>query len=267
MRSMAMQKNGKLNRLERLLPEGLLADAAWMTQQGYSSGLRSQYVASGWLVQPAHGVFRRPQGDIGWQQAVISLQMHGDPGTAPVLGGKTALALQGYAHYLPQAEKEIHLYGNKRLPGWLSRLPLKETFVFHKDESLFGKTTAQDESFVSQTWGQWNWPLVMASPERALLQVLDELPNRESFDQVDKLFEGLANLSPRRMQALLAACRSVKVKRLFFFFAERHKHSWLKHLDKRAVNLGSGKRVLVKNGRLDPTYQITLPQELFDGLR
>ena len=39
--------------------------------------------------------------------------------------------------------------------------------------------------------------------------------------QVDKLFEGLTNLSPHRLMALLGDCRSVKVKRLFFFFAAR----------------------------------------------
>ena len=55
-----------------------------------------------------------------------------------------------------------------------------------------------------------------------MLELLDELPERETFHQVDMLMEGLTNLSPRRLQKLLADCRSVKVKRLFFFFADRH---------------------------------------------
>ena len=270
MRSMAMQKNGKLNQLERLLPEGLLVDAAWMTSKGYSTALRSQYVASGWLEQPTRGVYRRTpsklNSKLSWDQAVVSLQIHILPGSMLVVGGKTALEWQGYAHYLSQTAKEVHLYGRKPPPSWLMKLPLDVAILYHDDNRLF-YNSLPDGAFVLQPWGQWKWPLTLASPELAALQLLDELPLRESFDQIDKLFDGLANLGPHRMQKLLTACHNVKVKRLFFFFADRHKHSWLKHLDKRAVDLGSGKRALVKNGKLDPTYQITLPQELFDGLR
>ena len=68
-------RNGsKLNRLEQLLPEGLLVVAAWMEKKGYYRSLRSQYVAAGWLEQPVRGVFRRPRGTITWEQVVVSLQ-------------------------------------------------------------------------------------------------------------------------------------------------------------------------------------------------
>src|SRR5258708_16157976 len=62
-----------------------------------------------------------------------------------------------------------------------------------------------------QIWGQGEWPLTVSSPERALLELLDELPNSESFHQADMLVEGLRNLSPRKLQKLLDDCRSVKV--------------------------------------------------------
>ena len=39
-------------------------------------------------------------------------------------------------------------------------------------------------------WGQWDWPLTVSAPERAVLELLDELPDRESLHQVDVLFEG-----------------------------------------------------------------------------
>jgi len=90
----------------------------------------------------------------------------------------------------------------------------------------------------------------------------DDLADHESFHQVDVLMEGLSDLAPRRLQKLLVRCRSVKVKRLFFFFADRHRHAWLKHIERAAIDLGSGKRMLVKEGRYDPTYQITVPKEL-----
>ncbi|CAN5136039.1 hypothetical protein BH10PSE1_BH10PSE1_06640 [soil metagenome] len=73
---------------------------------------------------------------------------------------------------------------------------------------------------------------------------------------------GLATLSPRRLQKLLDDCVSVKVKRLFFFFPDRHGHGWLRALDRSTVDLGSDNRVLVKGGRLDPAYAINVPRSL-----
>ena len=73
-------------------------------------------------------------------------------------------------------------------------------------------------------------------------------------------------MRPRRLQALLRRCKSVKVKRLFFFFAARHGHQWFKHIERDDIDLGKGKRVLVKGGKLDPTYLITVPEDL-DGLQ
>ena len=54
-----------------------------------------------------------------------------------------------------------------------------------------------------------------------------------------------------------------QVKQLFLRHADRHGHSWFKHLDLSAVDLGKGKRQLVPNGHFVSRYQITLPMELF----
>jgi hypothetical protein len=279
---MTEQTDRKLNRLEKSLPEGLLVDAAWLQRQGYSTSLRSQYVAAGWLEQPARRVYRRPRGALTWQQVVISLQtiLLDDPF---IVGGRTALELQGYAHFLPQKTKEVHLYGPRPLPTWLDKLPLDVRFVHHNSRKLFkndpitygisslkvnvlsNTSTSNDplqRGLTYQPWGQWDWPLTLSTPERAILELLDELPDHESFHQVDSLTEGLSNLSPRRLQKLLADCQSVKVKRLFFFFADRHKHAWLKQIKKKEIDLGSGNRMLVKGGKLDRTYQITVPEDL-----
>jgi hypothetical protein len=104
--------------------------------------------------------------------------------------------------------------------------------------------------------------LTVSTPERAAIELVDELPNNESFDQIDALLGGMATLSPRRVQRLLEACTSVKVKRLFLFFAERHNHAWFKQLKLDRIDLGSGKRVLVEGGSLSPKYLITVPDSL-----
>jgi hypothetical protein len=282
---MAEQRASKLNWLERNLPEGLVVDAAWLARHDYSTSLRSQYVAAGWLEQPTRGVYGRPRGTLTWQQTVISLQTLLE--YPLVVGGRTALELQGYAHYLAQTVKEVHLYGPKAPPNWLAKLPLGVRFPWHNDRRLFRNAQvsrsadgldwkrkegegahggAAQGNFIVQPWGQWEWPLRLSAPERAILEMLDELPKRESFHQVDMLMEGMANLSPRRLQNLLEDCRSVKVKRLFYFFAERHKHAWLKRLNKDAVDFGKGKRWLVKGGKFDSAHQITVPEDM-NGLR
>ncbi len=115
---------------------------------------------------------------------------------------------------------------------------------------------------VRQRWGHWDWPLTLSSPERAILELLDEIPQRETFHQTDMLIEGLRILSPRRLHKLLVDCRSVKVKRLFLWFAERHDHAWLKQLDRNDIDLGHGKRMLVRGGRLDPKFNITVPENI-----
>ena len=47
------------------------------------------------------------------------------------------------------------------------------------------------------------------------------------------------------------------------FFADKLNHTWLKYVDMKLVNLGSGKRSLVKNGTLTAKYDLVLPRELF----
>jgi len=261
---MAVQNDRKLNLLERTLPEGLLVDAAWMERHGYSTSLRSQYVSAGWLVQPMRGTYKRPLGELDWQKVVVSLQTL--MGQNLTVGGSTALDLQGVSHFISASgPPTVHLYGPKPPPGWLAKLPLKTKFRFHRSTVLFknlATTEEVQEGALRELPGPTDRPLIASTPERALLELLDELPHRESFHNVDMLVEGLRTLSPRRLQALLADCRSVKVKRLFFWFADRHQLPWLKQIDRASLDLGTGKRMLVKGGKLDPRYLITVPGDL-----
>ena len=282
---MGIQKQLKLNHLQRSLPEGLVADAAWLEQNGYSGALRKKYVAHGWLDRVARGVYRRPppqppqedaEKGVPWESVVISLQTLLN--AKFVVGGRSSLELQGFAHYLSSApQREVHLYGTDKRPGWVLKLHLESRFVFHNAKRLFPNDVVLDledeandplvrSSYVRQQWSKWDWPLVTSSPERAILELLGEVPERETFHQADKLFEGLRNLSPRKLEPLLEACRSVKVKRLFLWFAERHQPSWLHTLDRARIDLGKGKRMLVRGGRLDTEFNITVPESL-DGDR
>ena len=278
---MTAEKPGHLNQLLNDLPEGLFVDAAWLERRGIASNLRAYYVKSGWLVQPARGLYRRPRGTLSWQQAVLSMQHL--LGLPLFVGGRTALELQGHAHYLTQDSRTVHLYGPIGPPGWLARIDLPQRFLCHNSATLFRNDpiscgldnlhwNIEDGTGQSLTqlrggdgtglWGEWDWPMTVSRPERAFLEMLDELPKGETFHQADMIAQGASNFSPRLLAKLLAECRSVKVKRLFFFFADRHRHAWRQRLDPRDYDLGKGKRLLVRGGRLDPAYQITVPGDL-----
>lgn len=274
---MSEPKGGKLNQLERQLPEGLLVDAAWLEAHGYSRALRSQYVSSGWLDSPVRGVYWRSRGVLRWEQVVISLQVL--LGYPVSVGGRTALDMRGYSHYLYQTQQAVHLYTDRKLPSWLSKLSDMPAFIVHNRSRFLPALPGYSDqlslvpagtgthprlpgALEIDVWGPWRWPLVRSAPERAILELIDELPGGGSFDMVDKFVEGLVTLRPRKMQTLLEEAQSVKVKRLFFFFADRHRHQWLDMIDRGKIDLGKGKRMIARGGKLDKTYQITVPEDM-----
>ena len=185
-------------------------DATWLRYHDYTRQLWHHYAATGLLEQLAPRVFRRPRGPLTWEQVVISLQAQ--LRQPLVVGGRTALELQGYAHYLSHEVKEVHLYGPKRPPGWLNairtdtriRLSQRPQDILQgsrhrKLPGLDWKPEANhavQDSLTVLPWGQWNWPLTVSSAERAILELLDELPKHESFHQADVMMEGLPLSGP-----------------------------------------------------------------------
>jgi hypothetical protein len=88
--------------------------------------------------------------------------------------------------------------------------------------------------------------VAFSTPERAILELCDETPDSALVHEVNALMQGLATLRPQLVSALLQHCDSVKAKRLFLALADRHRHAWLAHVHLQNVNLGNGKRVLVR---------------------
>ncbi|OZA28172.1 MAG: hypothetical protein B7X91_06145 [Hydrogenophilales bacterium 17-64-11] len=283
---MGEQKSTKINLLQDLLEEGLLAPTGWLEEQGYSRALISRYVDSGWLVSPARGVYRRPGPSLKWQHVVASLQLLA--GSYLHVGGRTALVQRGLGHYIRMSGPEtIYLYGPEVLPAWVNKLGLQERFAVRND-AMFGSLRARrnelgalvdfhdvplqskqlgDFGLQEMTWGAWDWRLLYSTDERAMFELLQDVPARESIYEADVLMQGLVNVRPARVMSLLLACGSVKVKRLFLALAERHQHQWLAHLDLSKVDLGKGKRMLAPGGKLHPKYLITLPADLDDQTR
>ena len=258
------------------VPPGFMVDTPWLKAQGIDPKSIHDYVARGWLERVVRGVYRRPlpegvegAGEVSWEVVLLSLQRLMN--YAVHLGGESALDLAGYAHYLSLGgTPRVQYHGD--VPSWLKRLPLRTKIVVRR-RTLFGEDGIGIVDAGSGAAGSgpmldvWRWPIKASSPERAILEALDELPRDASFENLDKVFEGLTTLRPGRLMALLTSCRSVKVRRLFFVFAERHGHGWCKYLDTSKIDFGSGPRALVAGGRLHPVYRIYVPPDLVAGRR
>lgn len=267
---MSEQNSGKLNQLLTELGDTRLISSRWLREHDYSSSLVARYMSSGWLVSPGRGVYLRKGGHLRWDGVVRSLQV--GEGVPLHVGGRFALSLQGYEHYLRLGDAgTVTLYGAEEPPGWLGKLPLEQLFVF-LGSGGFGPPVMSfaeaSEPMLAQQGLTWHQTapgadaLVCSTPERAMLELCDGIAGATGVYEADSLMQAMTTLRPQRVSMLLRQCGSIKAKRLFLALAERHQHAWLAHVNLDGVELGRGKRALVPGGRLHPTYQITLPGDL-----
>jgi hypothetical protein len=258
-------------KLAEMLPEGTITVSAWLLDNGFSRHAIDNLVKSGALTALHHGVYVRGSAPVQWQAIVYALQniLNMDV----TVGGLTALEMQGFAHYLSLSEKKnIHLFGKDKMPGWINSLLADVTFTWHNDKELLGReyrTKARPTgtkgltSFVTErAWRDGFEGLVVSSPERAMLEVLMDVPEKISFEHADQLMQGMTTLSPRTLQGLLELSGNVKIKRLFLWLSERHNYCWLQKLDRTRIDFGKGNRMLIKGGKLDKKYQISVPSSL-----
>jgi hypothetical protein len=193
-------------------------------------------------------------------------------------GGLTVLEQQGFAHYLPiSRRRQVHLYGKDAIPRWLANALPDMEFVRHLPLPGLGATDLVNFEYEARervlsksdipAQRKSAWPFTLSSPEQAYLEVLLDVPETISFEHADQLLQGMTTLSPRVMEKLLRKCTHVKVRRLFYWMAERHSYAWLKKLPPPEtldeLGLGSGNRTLVKGGRLDTKYMITVPEDMW----
>lgn len=263
---MDTERSQNLKKVLEAVPAGYLVDAAWLTDHGVAYETFRDYVKRGWLDRVHRGVFCRPAPNaskantLDWKTCLLSMQHI--MGYDVHVGGTTALGQQGYDHYLRLGSNApVWVYGDT-IPNWLAKLPLNAPLET-RSTSLFADPSlglTKDETDASTTL-PWDWKLKMSSPERAIMEAMDELPDHESFHNLDMVFQSLTTLRPRSLSALLHSCKKIKVKRLFFVFADRHNHAWRKRLDPEEFNLGSGDRALVKGGKIHPRYRIMVPEE------
>lgn len=251
---MGEQNRNKLNRLISEWPIGVAYTASYLGLKGYSRGLLSKYKKSRWIKPIGKGVYVLYNDNVDWMGALHTLQRQLDLKVHP--GGKTALEIKGYAHFLSPNEKKVYLYvsGYPNLPAWFVdndwgyEIKTSKTKMFPEGLTE-GLTDIEVKDFSIKT----------STPERAALEMLYHVPDQITFDEAFLIMENLTTLRPNVVQLLLEKCKFIKVKRLFMYMAEECGHQWASQIDTSKINFGNGKRLIVRNGMLDKKYLITVP--------
>ncbi len=252
---MSTNSETKINRLLQQIPPGTVILAQWLLKQGYSRELQHRYIKNAWLTSIGYGAFKRTGDTVNLNGAIYALQEQ--VGKPIHIGGRTALSLLGYSHYLELYQKEIMLFAptGMTLPSWL------------RNNKWAGQPLLIHSSMLPAESGLVDYPdktfsIRISGAERAMMECLWLSPGKFDLEEAWHIMEGLASLVPANVQNLLEQCRSVKVTRLFLYLAERVGHSWFKYIDPGKLNLGKGKRRIVHDGVYIPKYQITVPESL-----
>jgi hypothetical protein len=257
----------KLNKILRAWLPGTVATQAWLTEQGISPQLVRVYMKGGWIERVGRGAYVRAGDRVSWQGMVFGLQQHANEPIWP--GGETALALHGHAQYLPLGRESLWLFGppGKRLPTWVMDADWGVEVKYHAP-NLFGqdKQSRGQPEHLDVTGGRFDGLLLsVSSMERAVFELLHYVNDAAQFIHAAEILQGLVNLRPAVMQLHLEQCRSIKTRRLVLFFGEHYQQPWYAKVNLDAVDLGSGKRQIVKGGVLNQRFEITVPREFSGG--
>ena len=256
---MTVQKSSKIQYLLQSQPSHTVFVSSHLEQLGYSSSLRQHYVESGWFQRLGLGAMVRTGDSVSWQGLVYSLQQYAQ---IPVyVGGLSALTMHGKAHYIRFADNSIHLFApiNTKLPKWSRHPSLEIALHLHTTSMLpptLGIITMRSEGF----------DVLVSSEARALMECLHLSPQHFDLVEAFHIMESLSTLIPRHVQALLEACTSIKVKRLFLYLARKAEHRWLDYLDTDKLTLGSGVRTITPKGIYVPEDQLMLPVNLVEAI-
>jgi hypothetical protein len=230
---------GKLNSLYTRLPTGSPVTSAQLAEMGISADLAVHYARAGWLRRLARGVYCRPGEALLLHPSLVVLQQQ----VAGLhVGGKTALEWYGVRQYVSQ-QAVLHLHGwvSARLPDWFVQHFPSE---YHR-KRLFNEKPEQMLG-VGRFENRDSAPLV-STPERALLELLDEVGVRQPLQEAGEIAEGTYSLRAEVLMDLLKRCTSVKTVRLCLRLGRELSLPWAGKLDAAALPRGSARPWISKS--------------------
>lgn len=229
----------KLNVLYTQLAAGTPISSSQLAELGISADLVVHYARAGWLTRLGRGMYYRP-GDALLLHPSLAVLQKQVPGLH--VGGKTALDWYGVRQYVSQ-QASLHLYGwvTARLPEWFVKHFPSE---YHR-KRLFDEKP-DDMLGVGHFENRDGAPLV-SSPERALLELLDEVGVRQPLQEAKEIAESTYSLRAEALVALLKRCTSVKTVRLCLKLGRELSLPWFGKLDAAVLPTGSARPWISKS--------------------
>jgi len=245
----------KINQLMKEWPKGTVMTLDHLKQKSINSDLIKRYRRSGWIESVGRAAYKLAGDELELAGGLYAVQnqlkqkIH--------IGARTALEMKGYAHYLGPGIRKVFIFGQsgEYLPEWFKKYDWPVDY-YYTTTNLFPEN--MPSSFTKSKYKDID--ITISTPERAALEMLHLIPVKQGFDEAFKIIESLTTLRPDLIQNLLEKCRSVKVKRLFLYMSEEENHLWFSDLNLDRINLGSGKRSVIKDGQLNNKYNITVPR-------
>jgi hypothetical protein len=218
-------------------------DSRALAKLGVYPALVYHYLKSGWLERLERGVFMFPNDTLRQEDCLVFLSRR----VADFhVGGKTALAWRGIFHNLP-AREPLSLWGGRaNLPAWFrKRFPSRYT-----TRNLFSSNLRKN--FGLQPLPEMPEGILVSVPERAMLEMLDEVGVHQGVEEARNIMEGARALRPDTLTPLLKKCRRVKVMLLCVQWAEELGLPWAAAARRAAGNkLGRSRWVTrLKDGKV-----------------
>lgn len=229
-------------------PLNIVFLSSWLEKQGIKPKSIFDHKKYGWLEAIGRGAFiksgTKPDvlGGVNAIQYQTTYDLH--------IGGKFVLDNYHNVRQYLRNNQPLELFSGERkdIPKWFSN-----TFVGSyklKKTSFLPTNIGLEEKEIAGI------KLKISSPERALLEMLQNVPEQNSSQEAYQIFELMTVMKPELLNKLLQVCQSVKVKRLFMYFASKTSYPWVNKLDK--IDLGSGVRIIDKTGKYDKMYNLII---------
>jgi len=178
-------------------------------------------------------VYCRPGEALALHPCLLSLQTQ-IPGLH--VGGKSALDWYGLRHYLAH-QPSLHLFGwdSTRLPDWFRSRFGGE----HHRKRLFTEDPAH--MLGVEAFERRDGSPQVSCPERALLELLDEVGVRQPLQEAREITESAYALRADVLMHLLRRCTRIKTVRLCLALGREFALPWFGKLDPSVLPTGSAR--------------------------
>jgi hypothetical protein len=241
----------KLRQLLKNRKRGVVLTSRSLSADGFSTKLLNWYVKSNWLENIGHGAFVFKGDHVEWDGALHAVQL-----SLPSLhiGGLASTSAIGTEYSFPKTK--LLLFGDPgvSLPKWFTK----------RWGSRFDYRT---RDFLPPLLGlqyidRGDFKIAVSTNVRAFLEDLLLVSDTDSFNCTYRLFCEQQPTDAPLLQSLLESCKSIKVKRLALFMIKKSNPQLFIQIRLQDVELGSGKRQIVRNGRYDSEFKITVPTNI-----